>query len=342
MNSVRHSLIFRLAVRSMMCRPKLFLNSASLVGLAVATLALLSCGARPNVVAVIPRTTSTMFWEAEHAGAEIAARKAGIRIRWDAPTREDDVQLQIGMVDRAIQQRCTGLILAPDEPRALMVPVERALAAGVPTVIVESALPLPAQRNLSYIVNDDEMVGRMAGERIGEVLHGKGEVAIVGVNPQSSSSLAVVRSFISVMAGRFPGIEVVDRRAGTNSDIDSELIVGEVLVAHPKIGAIFSLDATGTVGAHLALKEHSLTDRVKIVGVQQSAELVNAIRLHQIDALVAEDTYQMGSRAVELLTQPSSGSPYVVKLAPILITASNVDAPETKHFVTNDWGVGPR
>lgn len=339
MNPVRHPLVFRPPVRLMMCKPKLLLNSASLVCLSVLAVVLLSCRARPNVVAVIPRTTSTMFWEAEHAGAAFAARKSGIRIKWNAPTREDDVQLQIGMVERAIGERCRGLILAPDEPRALMVPIQRALAAGVPTVVIGSALSLPAQRNLSYIVNDNEMIGGIAGERIGEVLHGKGEVAIVGVNPQSDSSLAVLRSFMSVMEDQFPDIEVVDRRAGTNSDLDSELIVGEVLASHPKISAIFSLDATGTVGAYLALKGRSLTDRVKIVGVQQSAELINAIRLHQIDALVAEDTYQMGFRAVELLTQRPSVSPYVIKLAPILITASNVDAPETKRFVTNDWRV---
>jgi ABC-type sugar transport system substrate-binding protein len=105
MNSIRQPLVLRPPVRSMTCRPKLYLNSASLVCLAVATVALLSCSSRPNVVAVIPRTTSTMFWEAEHAGAEFAARKSGIRIRWNAPTREDDVQLQIGMVDRAIDEQ---------------------------------------------------------------------------------------------------------------------------------------------------------------------------------------------------------------------------------------------
>lgn len=316
------------------------MNSASLVGIAVATATTFSCRSTPNVVAVIPRTTSTTFWEAEHAGAEFAARNAGVHIRWNAPTREDDVQLQITMVDKAIAERCRGLILAPDEPRALMVPVQRALAAGVPTVVVGAALPLPVGKNLSYIVNDDEMVGRVAGERIGKVLDGKGQIAIVGIDPQSISSLAIVRSFIAVLESQFPDIEVVDRRAGSNSDPDSELIVGEVLVSHPKIDAVFSLDATGTVGAYLALKGLSSANRVKIVGVQQSAELVNAVRLHQIDAIVAEDTYQMGSRAVDLLTQPSTGSPHLIKLAPLLITASNVEAPETKHFVTNDWKVG--
>jgi ribose transport system substrate-binding protein len=279
-----------------------------------------------------------MFWEAEHAGAEFAARRAGIRIRWNAPTREDDVQLQIGMVDRAIDKRCRGLILAPDEPRALMVPVQRALAAGVPTVVVGSALPLPAQRNLSYIVNDDEMVGRMAALRIGNVLNGKGEIAVVGIDPQSLSSLAVLRSFVSVIEENFPSVAIVERRPIANSDIDSELIVNQILLSHPNVNAIFSLNSFGTVGAFLALKSRSLTDHVKVVGVQQSAELANAVRLHQIDALVAEDTYQMGYRAVELLT--ANQPPQLIKLSPILITAANVDAPETKSFITNDWRVG--
>src|SRR5579875_3499176 len=91
-----------------------------------------SCAERPQEIAVIPRTTSTTLWEAEHAGAEYAARKYRLQIRWNAPTREDDVQQQISMVDRVVQRKCRGLILAPDQPLALMVPVQRAIAAGIP------------------------------------------------------------------------------------------------------------------------------------------------------------------------------------------------------------------
>jgi ribose transport system substrate-binding protein len=278
-----------------------------------------------------------MYWEAEHAGAEFAARKAGVRIRWNAPTRADDVQLQIGMVDRAVKRRCRGLILTPDEPRALMVPVERALSAGIPTVIVGSGLSLPAQRNLAYIVNDEEMIGRIGASRIGEDLHGRGSVAVVGIDPQSVSSLAVLRSFVTVLEVQFPNIEIVDRRIAASNDLDSELIVSQIVQMHPKIDAIFSLDSMGTVGSYLALRNRSLTDQVRVVGVEQGAELANAVRLRQIDALIAEDTYQMGYRAVQLLTHATHPLPAPIKLSPILITAANVDAPETKPFITNDW-----
>jgi len=331
----------RRRMRGLLVLPHMFplketLDRTSLACLLAAVTFLTSCRSNSDVIAVIPRTTSTMFWEAEHAGAEFAARKAGVHIRWNAPTRADDVRLQIGIVERAVNRRSRGLILTPDEPRALMVPVERALSAGIPTVIVGSTLSLPAQRNLYYIVNDEEMIGRMAAARIGEVAHGQGSVAVVGIDPQSVSSLAVLKSFVSALEEQFPNIAIVDRRVAATNDLDSELIVSQILQLHPKIDAIFSLDSMGTVGSYLALKGHSLTDSVKVVGVEQGAELANALRLGQIDALIAEDTYQMGYRAVQLLTRPPT-QPGVIKLSPILITAANVDAQETKPFMTNDW-----
>ena len=72
-------------------------------------------------------------------------------------------------------------------------------------------------------------------------------------------------------------------------------------MAGTHVDAIFALDSTATLGAYLALKARGLTNRVKVVGVQQSSELANAIRLHQIDSIIAQDTYQMGYRAVESL-----------------------------------------
>jgi ribose transport system substrate-binding protein len=320
-----------------MCRRVVLAKLLLISCLALILTALESCRASRGEIAVVPRATATTMWEAEHAGAEFAARRFGVRIRWNGPTREDDVQVQIGLVHRAVEQRCRGLILAPDEPRALMVPIQRALAAGVPTVVVGSALSLPPQQNLSYIVSDDEMIGRMAAIRIGEALHRKGNVAVVGINPQSPSSLAVLSSFVSVVEQRFPNVSIADRRAATKNDLDSELVVNQVLLSHPHVDAIFALDSIGTLGAYLALKARSLTERITVVGVQQSAALANAIRLHQIDSIIAEDTYQMGYRAVESLAHGPSKTSGMIKLAPMLITADNVDSLAAKPFITNDW-----
>ena len=117
---------------------------------------------RSGQIAVIPRTTGTMLWEAEHGGASVAGKKTGHSIYWNAPTREDDISGQIALVEQAVRNNAEGLVLAPDQELALMTPVRRAMDHGVYTVIVGSPMTIPASDRLSYILNDEEEGGRIA------------------------------------------------------------------------------------------------------------------------------------------------------------------------------------
>jgi ABC-type sugar transport system substrate-binding protein len=68
------------------------------------------CGShRPAKIAVIPQTEGTGLWEAAHTGAEEAADRSGVSIYWNAPTREDDVEAQITLVDRVSKGDYQGL-----------------------------------------------------------------------------------------------------------------------------------------------------------------------------------------------------------------------------------------
>src|SRR5579863_7309884 len=90
-----------------------------------------SCGSRQQTrIAVIPQTDGTMQWEPVHTGSVVAADKVGVSIYWNAPTREDDVEAQIALVDRIVSAGYQGLVLAPDQGLALITPVRRALAHG--------------------------------------------------------------------------------------------------------------------------------------------------------------------------------------------------------------------
>jgi ribose transport system substrate-binding protein len=155
-------------------------------------LCLIACGCRSEnsrTIAVIPGTTATEFWEAAHGGAEAAGRDAGFRIYWNAPTREDDVERQIGLVERAIDSDYAGLVVAPTNYRALVGSVRQALSKHIPTVVIRSSLPIPPGRGLSYILNDDHETGRLAATRLGTLL-AEGQVAVLGLTPAKKRSRA--------------------------------------------------------------------------------------------------------------------------------------------------------
>ena len=127
----------------------------------------------PVTIAVIPRTSGSLLWEPEHRGAQDAAQGIGAKIYWNAPTREDDIAGQIALIEHVARGNYQGLVLTPNQSLALITPVRRALARGLPIVIVSSPIPVPAGDKLSYILNDEEEGGRIAARRVAHLLHGR-------------------------------------------------------------------------------------------------------------------------------------------------------------------------
>jgi ribose transport system substrate-binding protein len=288
-------------------------------------------------VAILPQTTAVTIWEAEHAGSQFAADKLGIQIYWNAPTSEDDIQQQGALIERVIDEGYPALILSPDQTLALMMPVQRALAHGIRIVVVASALTLPASRNLSYIVNDDNASGRIAAMRIGQILHGKGRIGVLGVTAESLSSLAILHSFETTLEENFPHITIAERRFGTHNGTEAQRVADDVLATDHALDAIFTLSSASSDGAFAALQSRGLTSRIKIVGFEQSAELANLVRLGAIDSLIAENTYEMGYRAMQLLAHPAPQIPQEIRLEPTLLTVGNIDSPELKTLINVDW-----
>lgn len=288
------------------------------------------------VIAVIPRTTGTALWEPEHEGAARAAAEAGLQIYWNAPTREDDVQRQIALVERIIDQKYGGLILAPDQSLALMTPVRRALAHGMPTVILGSPLSMKPGGKLIYVLSDDDQAGQMAADRIGEVLHGTGTVAVLGIDPDIAGVLDRERSFETTLANKYPGIRITAKRMGSFNVPYEQQIAEEVLADHPDLGAVLAVTSDATRGAYSALTEMHRAGKVKLIGCDQ--DLLAPLTTGEMDSIIAEDTYEMGYRAANLLSLERQGKPVpaLTKVSPKLITRDNLSSPQIRRILGLD------
>lgn len=300
------------------------------------------CACRPRkdrTIAVIPATTGAELWEAAHGGAAAAGRESGFRIHWNGPTRDDDVAEQIALLEGAIDKRnSAGLIVAPTNYLALVGSVQKALSRQIPTVIIRSPLPIPPGHGLSYIVNDDREVGRLAAERIGAQGSGKGKVAVLGLNRFSPRSILRAQAFRAELAKRFSSLSVIDITASSNA-AEIQQKTQEILVANPEIVAILTLDVTATEGAWAALTVIGTNRRVKLVGCGQELDLMAAVRRGDIDSIIVENTYEMGSLAVRWIAAQDKGQsvPGMVELKPVLVTRENIDNPEVQRMLSEIW-----
>jgi ribose transport system substrate-binding protein len=304
-----------------------------------------ACGSRRQVtIAVIPQTEGITLWEAAHTGAEEAADRIGISIYWNAPTREDDIEAQIALVDHVVNGNYQGLVLAPDQALSLIMPVRRALAHGIPTVIIGSPLPIPAGGNLSYILNDDEEGGRLAAERVAALLGGHGSVALLGINPDVTGTMIRARSFEQSLARNFPGIRIVEKRTGSFMFPHEQQVAEDTLRANPNLNVIVALMSTSVDGALSALDGSRVKSSVKVVGFDSadSASSPPFDRTPSLDCVIEENTRAMGQKAIELIHARALGQsvPATVHLSPTLISRDNINSPEVRRMLSMDFKLG--
>jgi len=315
--------------------------SSLLVFGAVALLGLIGCQRHSPVdIAVIPRTSGAMMWEPEHVGAQAAALKLGARVYWNAPTREDDIEGQIALVQRVSLQKYQGIILAPDQSRALITPVRRAMQRGLSVVVIGSPLPTPPGDRLSYVLNDEEAGGRIAGERLASLLHCQGSVAILGIDRNISGIVTRARSLEQFLATACPAVRVVKRDGSFNIPHEQQ-VAEETLRANPDLDAVAALTSTSTLGALTALKNIRTTHRIQVIGFDPDSLL--RLENPNVDSLVLEDTQRMGAEGVRLIVgkvHGVSGLP-VTQIEPVLVTRENVNSVVVRQLTSMDWRPEP-
>jgi ribose transport system substrate-binding protein len=291
-------------------------------------------------VAVIPRTSGTMLWEPEHGGAEAAGRRNNLWIYWNAPTREDDTAAQIALVERITHGDYQGLVLAPDQALALMTPVRRAVAHGLCTVIVGSPLSIPASDGLSYIINDDEEGGRMAARRVALLLHGKGSVGIIGINPNISGIMIRARSFESYLAENYPEIQIAQKRMGSFNVPHEQQVAEEMLRSNENLDVIVALTWPSVRGAISTIESEPGKLSTKVIGFDPDALPFEA---ESLDSVIVQNTREMGYQAVGLIAARLRGQPMppLVKLEPVLVTRENVNSKQVGNLTSMDWSKSP-
>ena len=296
--------------------------------------------AAPMSIAVIPRTSGTILWEPVDVGAQLAASELGERIYWNASTREDDVDGQIALVERLRAGRYRGLVLAPDHALALITPVRRALASGMPIVILGSPLAIPANQNLTYVLNDEEEGGRLAARRVAALLHNRGKVGLIGINPDIAGIVTRADSFERSLATSYPRVEIVVRRLGTFNYAHEQEAAEKVLHEHPELDAIVALTSASTRGAISAIGDSAARKHsVRVIGFDpEELPFEDAC----LDSMIVQNTRGMGDRAVRLIHARLNGEPFPARIEfqPILVTRENVGSAAMQEMLNARWRPG--
>jgi ribose transport system substrate-binding protein len=281
-------------------------------------------------VAVIPKGLTHVFWQSVKAGAEKAGGEFNATIKWDGPQKENDTAGQITVVENAITSKVDGIVLAPLDKAALVNVIKKAKTANIPLTVFDSAAD--TDEYVSFVATDNKKGGVLAAERLGQLVGGKGTVALIPLMANSASTMDREAGFEETMKAKFPNIKVVRSNYGMSDRATSLKVTEDVLTANPDIVGIFGSNESSTVGALQALKNRSLIGKVKLVGFDSTPQLEEAITKGDLDSVVIQNPFKMGYEGVKTIVDLKAGKTPEkdIDTGVVLMTKENMETPDVK------------
>ena len=293
-------------------------------------------------IAVIPKGTSHVFWQSIHAGANKAAQELGVSVIWRGPLREDDRDAQVSEVEGFVSRGVSGIALAPLDESALAAPVAEAKQRNIPVVIFDSGLK--GHDFVSFVATDNLKGGHIAGERLAEVLQGKGKVVLLRYAEGHDSTAKREQGFLDAV-NVSPGIEVVSSNQYGGADVEGYYKKAEALLNRYKnsdgslgVDGLFCSNESSTFAMVRVLHDNGWSKRVHLVGFDASPNLVAALRDGDLDGLVVQDPVNMGYLAVKALVAHIRGEKVdaAIDTGAVLATRDNMNQPDVKARLEPD------
>ena len=321
------------------------MRKGSLILVAVVLIALLgACGpdsslvqpdTRPTI-AVIPKGTTHVFWKSVEAGARKAGEELDIKIVWKGPLKENDRAQQISLVEQFVGEGVDGIVLAPLDDRALLRPVRAAARSQIPVVIIDSGLRAEVGLDFaSFVATDNREGGRLAGRRLAQLLEGKGEVVLLRYQVGSASTTNREEGFLETLS-EYPDIKLLveNQYAGATAG-EAIQKSQELLDDLRRSDGVFCPNESSTYGMLVTLRKNNLAGRLKFVGFDASAELIEALRKGEIQGLVVQNPFRMGYDGVRTVLSSVRGREVAQRIdtGVELVTRENLNDPAIRQLV---------
>lgn len=245
-----------------------------------------------DVVVVLKATSPQMeFWQAVRQGIEAAAGEYVVEISVVGPLLEQQVDDQIAILRRVVEQNPDGIIIAASDYDRLTEPVEQAIEAGIPVVTVDS--DVDSERVRAFVGTNNVEAGRRAGHAALERVPADATIAIVSHVPGVATAIEREAGVRAVLEDR-PAGRTIGPAYAMNDEERARQIVEELVSDRVGVDAIVALNETSTVGVGRAIEDLGLAGSVVVVGFDASTEEISLLERGVVQALVVQKPFNMG------------------------------------------------
>jgi basic membrane protein A len=299
----------------------------SVLLIASLVLPLVACGG-PTPAPTKPKILLSMkgpgagnpFWAQVEKGAKETATALNVDLTVLAPPAETDVATQISQIEDQITKKVQAIVVAPTDQAGLNPTFNKAKAAKIPVLFVDTNAPWPDK--LTYIGTDNRNGGKLAGEFLCKTLGNKGKVALItGVLTQQTH---IDRAGGGEDALKACGITIAAKQPANSLRDLGQTVMENILTANPDLKGVFATNDLMALGAMEAIKAAKKTGIV-VVGFDANPDAATSILAGEMAASIAQSPYNMGKFGVENALKAIKGEtiPKVIDTGTVVVDKSN-------------------
>lgn len=312
----------------------------TLLAISIVSLPLVGCGAQHDAderYFLISVNIQLPYWQAAGAGFHQAASQLKVRTEFTGPDSYDP-KAQQRALQEAVQKKASGILISVADPNLVKDDIDRAAAAGIPVITVDS--DAPRSKRLFFIGTNNYQAGLAGAERLAKELNGKGNV-VVFTMPGQSNMEERLRGYQDGIA-KTPQLKIyriVDIKGDPRVAFDTATsILGQ---EKGKVNAFVCLEAMAGKEVATVLSNYGIKEKI-IMGFDTDPDTLDWIRKGVVTATISQKPYTMSFVGLKMLdelyhhklasltadwaTDSFAPIPAFVDTGSSLVDKSNVDA----------------
>jgi len=265
-----------------------------------------SAGKELNI-AMVSKGFQHQFWQAVQKGAEQAAAEEGVKITFEGPESESQVDKQLEMLQAAIDRKVDAIGYASLDPKAPLPLLAKAKDAKIPVYMFDAAAgdekDLGAEGPAMGIARTDgEAAAALAADEMAKLIGDKGKVFVIVHSQTNATGVQRRDGFLNQMKAKHPGITVLAPQYGDGDHQKSADIVKAALAANKDLKGIYATNEGSAIGAVKALQElKKKPGELAVIGFDSGAAQIDAIKTGLMAGAITQDPIGIGYKTVQAL-----------------------------------------
>jgi ribose transport system substrate-binding protein len=253
-------------------------------------------------VAVVLKAINSDYWSIVKAGADAAAKELGVKVEVIGPNAETDIAGQASMMEDQIVKKVSALVVAPSQPSAAIATFDKADAAGIPVLLIDTNADWGKKK--SFIGTGNEAGGAVGGAYIASKLQKGDKVAII--RGALGDGTHDDRTNGAKKAMEDAGLEIVTVQPADSDRNKGMSVMENILQANPDVKAVFCSNDEMALGAERAVQQANKKSII-IVGFDASPDALKSILAGELAGSVAQSPFNIGKMGVEAAVKIAKG-----------------------------------